>query len=619
MPRSRSWILALAALVCAGALLWLARSVSPAPPTVPDRAAPAVPRPLPPPDVPTASERASVAPDEAPPAAPLAPTVSGRVVDAAGNGVPGVAVGVADEEAAPTARTGSDGTFQLAPETLPCLFAVTEPGWTTLELGEVREDAPLEPARVVAVRAVALEGIVVDRGERPIPGARLSATPLPETTVPGLHGKWGTSSGLEGRFAFETVPALPRVRVRTWLQGWKTDEREIDLSGTDATRPALHVVLDADDPTGPVLEGKVVRPDGAPARGALVAFGAARARTGADGAFRLMCTWFDAATPLVACERGFQPAILPGYGARADPLARSLAAETIVLPGKELEIEGRVVFKNGAPCKGWRVVVADATFLDPGGSSRDVAETEVSGRPEVKTDSRGGFRVTGLAARSYTLLATGRNAFVRAEVAVRSDPTSAGSRGLVLVAPDGNPGETIRGRVVTASGKPVAGALLGLGRPVLAGSPAQFAWQGRFRTVAGPDGAFEIAGTPACFEFVVASADWTLPARLALEPGAPRTNLEIQLGERRSFSFDAHAASPRPDRLRALTAAGAPTPIWTVDAAVPIPTGVALLAEGRSGSLAVAEDASTLVVYRGAVELGRLQVPGADGSQVVWP
>jgi len=543
--------------------------------------------------------------------------VSGSVVDLAGSPVSDVAVALVDEEpaAAPTVRSGPDGGFQLTLESLPCYLAVAEPGWTTLELGEVREDAPHEPARIVAVRAIALAGIVVDRGEHPIPGARLMATVDAGAAAPGPRGKWGTSSGLDGRFLLEKTPALERVHVRTWLQGWRADERTLDLSTADAAGQALHIVLEPDDPTGPVLEGKVVHADGSPVRGALVSLGAARAHTNAEGAFRLACTWLDRDTPLVACERGFQPAILAGYGARIDPAAATLPSETIVLPGKELEIEGRVVFKNGAPCKGWHVVIADGTPLDPGGTSRDVAENEVTGHLDVKTDSRGGFRVTGLTARAYTLLATGRNAFVRAEVAVRSDPTPAGSRGLVLTAPDGNPGETVRGRILTAAGAPAAGVLVGLGRPVLAGSAAQF------RTVSGADGSFELQSVPACLGYLVASSDVTLPVRLALEPGAPRSNLEVRVEARRAFSFDASTASPRPDHLLARTLAGAPTPIWTVDALAPIPSGIAVLTDGRSASLAVGEDAHELVIYRGCVELGRVAVPGAgaESARLSWP
>jgi hypothetical protein len=331
-----------------------------------------------------------------------------------------------------------------------------------------------------------------------------------------------------------------------------------------------------------------------------------------------MCGWVDADTPLAACARGFQPAVLAAYGARIDPRAEALAPETIVIPGPELSIEGRVVGPNGAPYKGWRVVVEDATRLDPGGSSRDLAESEVSGRAEAKTDSGGAFKITGLAARSYTLLAAGKHRLSRAEISVRSDPIVAGTRGIVLLAPDGNTGETIRGRVVDVAGAPLAGIPLGLGRPVPESSPILFAWQGRFRTVSDPDGRFEIANVPAGLAFLVANSPAILPTRLALPAGGSRSNLELHVSARREFSFDAQNASPRPDRLRALTVAGAPARIWTLDSASPLPAWSTPLSAGKSGPLAVGEDAHEIAIYRGSLELGRAAIP-SDAARISWP
>ena len=204
---------------------------------------------------------------------------------------------------------------------------------------------------------------------------------------------------------------------------------------------------------------------------------------------------------------------------------------------------------------------------------------------------------------------------------MRSDPIPAGTRGIVLRAPEGNPGAPIRGRILDLAGAPVSGVLLGLGRPVPAGSPAEFGWQGRFRTSSGPDGRFEIANAPGSLVFVVASSPAITPVRIALEPGAARSDLELRLPSRREFSFDGSAASPRPDHLRALTVAGIPTRIWTIESAAPQPTWLAVLAGGRSTLLAVGEDAHEIVIYRGAIELGRLAAPsaGAGSTRLAWP
>jgi hypothetical protein len=626
VPRSRTLIVVLGVLAIAGieAYLWLRPSAEPAAATTAS-----VPKPKDAEASRLASEsgdrsrRATITPGETEEPAQRPSSVHGKVVDASGAGVPDLLVRASAEipESAPEARSGPDGTFQIVPESLPALLAVVEPGWTTLCSGEVREDAPLDEAVIVVARTGTLGGTVTGHGAQALSGARVAARLDSDTLAAvlqgrdgALQGKWNTTTASDGKFALDSVPGLPRIHLTTSHPGWRTDERDVD-----ASQPSdLAIVLVKEEPTGPTLDGTVVHADGSPARGALVSLGGARARTDAQGAFHLMCGWFDAATPLVVCARGFQPAVLEAYGARIDPHAEALAPETIVIPGPELSIEGRLVGTNGAPYKGWRVVVEDATRLDPSGSSRDLAEVEVSGRAEVKTSSGGVFKITGLASRSYTLLATGRHRLSRAEIALRSDPIPAGTRGVVLLAPDGNSGETIRGRIVSLAGVPLAGIPLGLGRPVPDSSPVPFAWQGRFRTVSDSDGRFEIANVPAGLAFLVANSPAILPTRLELSLGASRSNLELRVSARREFSFDAKAASPRPDRLRALTIAGAPARIWTLDSACPLPAWSTPLSGGSSGLLAVGEDAHEIAIYRGCLELGRAAIP-SETARISWP
>lgn len=556
---------------------------------------------------------------------PLA-SIHGRVLDASGAGLADLLVSATAEipEDAPVARSGADGSFALVPESLPCLVSVAEAGWTTLCAGEVLEDAPAGEALVVAAKILPLKGSVAGRGAGPLAGARIAARMDPETLAAvlggrnaALQGKWNGASAADGSFVLDALPALPRIHLITSHPGWRTDERDVDLAA--GAEPS--VVLEREEPTGPRLDGVVVHADGSAVRDALVSLGSARVRTDAQGAFHLMCSWFDRGTPLVACARGFQPAVLPAFGAGIDAHADVLAPERIVLAGPGLEIEGRIVGPDGTPYKGWYVSIEDGTPLDPGGSSREIAEFETSGRTEVKSGTAGVFKFTGLGARSYTLLASARDRRSRAELALRSEPIAAGTRGIVLRAPDANPGPPIRGRILDLAGAPVSGVLLGLGRPVPEGSPAEYGWQGRFRTSSGPDGRFEIANAPGSLVFVVASSPAITPVRIALEPGAARSALELRLPSRREFSFDASRASPRPDHLRALTAAGMPTRIWTIESAAPQSTWLAALTGGRSALLAVGEDAHEIVIYRGAIELGRVAAPSASSgsTQLSWP
>jgi hypothetical protein len=175
--------------------------------------------------------------------------------------------------------------------------------------------------------------------------------------------------------------------------------------------------------------------------------------------------------------------------------------------------------------------------------------------------------------------------------------------------------------VVNLAGNPQSGVLIGLGRPVPETSSFPFAFQGRFRTVTDEAGRFEIPNAPAALDFLVAGGEAILPVRLALEPGLPRSGLELRVSSRRELSFDGSGASPRPDRLRALTIAGAPARIWTIEGASPLPTWVATLSGGRSGVLGVGEDAHEIAVYRGCLELGRVPVPDGSGetARLSWP
>ena len=314
--------------------------------------------------------RAPLAADPGAAAGPLA-TIRGRVLDASGTGLPDLLVCASAEnpEDAPQTRSDAEGNFRLVPESLPCLVSAAQSGWTTLVAGEVLEDAPLDEALVVAAKILALKGSVAGRGAGPLADARIAARMDRETLATVLHGrnaalqgKWNGASAADGSFVLDGVPALPRIHLITSHPGWRTDERDVDLEA--ATEPSI--VLEREEPTGPLLDGLVLHADGSPAGGALVSLGSARARTDSKGAFHLMCSWFDRGTPLVACQRGFQPAVLPDFGAGIDPHADVLAPERITLAGRGLEIEGRVVGPDGTPYKGWRVSIEDGTPLDPG-------------------------------------------------------------------------------------------------------------------------------------------------------------------------------------------------------------------------------------------------------------
>lgn len=575
------------------------------------------PRPAPPPPAPTVtdvdadpSSRAPVevqVEDRVDAAAPT-PWVRGRVVDAAGQALGGLLVGVQGEDTGLATHSAPDGRFELRPSALPCWILALDPSWVTVTPALV-DAAPLsDEVVVVAAPAIELAGRVVDRAGRGLFGARLTARR--RTTTPHAEAPvWTVASGTEGRFRFERLPRLAGLELRTALAGWREDLRSLDLpAGEDLT-----ILLEPDESSGPEIEGIVVRPDGSPVPGALVAFGSARARTDAKGAYRFFCAWFAEATPLVASARGFQPAVIAGYGARIDRSARSLATERIVLAGPPLAIEGRVVTSSGQACKGWSVVLENGTRLDPDGFSSEIAESLNGGRGESVTDSAGVFRIEGLCDRPYTLLAFGRSKAARLEILARARQVPAGATAIVLTAPDAVPGTPIRGRVLLPSGAAAAGARVGIGRPWLRDGPLGRARPQRgFETTADADGRFELQGSPVAFLHLVATGS-DGAALLALEADAPRVSVEIRLHGRRRIAFDGSRASPRPDALQVIRADGSPP------SHAPYPTLVRLV-DGACGPVEVSDQARHIVLYRGCAELGRLDLPAStDPVSLTWP
>ncbi|MFN0009764.1 MAG: carboxypeptidase-like regulatory domain-containing protein [Planctomycetota bacterium] len=555
------------------------------------------------------SDRAAVpaSEDEAPPLRVV--SVRGRVVDASGAPVPGIQVGILGEDRLATSIADSDGagSFQLAAAELPCYVDVVDREWTTLRRGEVTAEDPLVPALVIAARAANVSGVVVDPQGRPLAGAHIQIAPrrnaLLESSGRGVDGEWHAASSDDGSFTVSRAPMTSGARISTRLSEYAADDRTLDLPPPEP----LRIVLAPVPREGPLLTGTVVRADGSAVSGATVSFGSARARSDIRGRFRLVCGWYDASTPLVAAARKSSPEILEGYGSRVECNVAERPPETIVLPEAPSSITGRVLLANGTPAKGWRVALADPTPLDPGGASTDFVEGLIGDRLDPRTDGSGAFELQGLLDRSYTLLAFGRDRSSGAEVVVRSEPVPAGSRDVVLEATGANPGAAISGRVLAASGEPIEGARIGLGRPYGRGSGWEHSMQGRFRAASNAEGWFEILGVPEGLAFLVVAREGFQPIRLALETGSSRSNLALRLREQRQFSFNGSASSPQPDLLRALSA-GKPVSSWRLDG-------------GISGPIAVDEDVREVALYRGCLEIARVPLALAPGGTtlVVWP
>ena len=274
-------------------------------------------------------------------------------------------------------------------------------------------------------------------------------------------------------------------------------------------------------PPGAILRGSVVDERGRPVAGATVelaleaaseapagAGGAAdrRASTDQDGRFELdglAASRWD----LKVSAGGFQPARRTGI--EIAPGEESEELLIVLRPGAA--VEGRVSGIDGAPLSGARVESVSEDREPPPGSAAD---------PGATTDGRGRYRISGLppGARSFS---AEREGYQRQ---VRDLEVSAGDNFLDFVL---EPGWEIRGWVLDAAGRPVAGARVSAGPPsprfpFAAAAAAASDGEGSFTLGGLADGSYVVRAEKAGF----AAAGTEEPVRVE---GAAVDGVELRL------------------------------------------------------------------------------------------
>ena len=419
-------------------------------------------------------------------------TVTGRVVDEAGNPVEGAAVEMIDAKFPlpdGSFRADSDvsGAFSI-PHLIPgqfrflarrAGFSATLGSEIMVPDGETRLDA----GELVLKAGAAIEGRVTDTRGRPLEGVVIRGYseqgPITAMVVADQDPAPDALTGSDGRFRIED---LERGRLYNLAAHHAAHPRAMVQGIQAPTDEPVHIELQ----TARSLSGRVVGPEGEPVpdaevtAAAEVGFGMTTklGRTGPQGEFRgtgLKPGLLD----LQVTARGYRDTWWRGVQIPQD---RDPEPVTITLERASV-LEGRAQDEEGNPVPGARIIV--------------VAQASPGGRPlrfpfeDPATDSGGRFRVDGLAPGEYTLSAWLPGSSRRAEATVR---LGSGTTQVELVFKRGT---VVAGRVVDEAGDPVPSAEVYL-RPVVKGQRERTAnsqADGSFRVQNVDDGHFELVAS----------------------------------------------------------------------------------------------------------------------------
>ena len=230
---------------------------------------------------------AVVAPAPAPPADSGPFRVRGRVLDATGSPVSGLAM--RSHGGGPILATSKDGgwfEFETQEDVARCVSA--DPAWTTVRSAALRRNAKIEPLLVVA-RALDVQGTVQDVRGAPLAGARVHLE-LPSgfearfdrPLESSLGMGWNATSDEHGRFSLPGIPSVDGGKLSAVLEGYARAEIDEPVFGA-----ADVVLVLAPPPPAPEgsLRGRVVDDVGTPVPRARVFLGLASVATDERGEF----------------------------------------------------------------------------------------------------------------------------------------------------------------------------------------------------------------------------------------------------------------------------------------------------------------------------------------------
>lgn len=534
--------------------------------------------------------------------------VRGRVLDPAGAPLPDVPVGWSGS-AGVLVRSSADGRFELP---LPtglggaAVIAAAGEGWATLRGWALRERS--ERASIVVVPSVPLRGRVVDDAGQAIAGVDVEVSVNELSSFPtSLERHRGfaalrVQSAADGSFAFDAVPDARDAVLAAARVGFQVEFGEVPVGG--ATQLELVLKREWQDR----LHGIVVDASGAPISGAQVDWGLASERSDASG--RFTCAWPPprvGAMTMVVVAPGHQ-SFVRQYGreawqreGRPDPLRVQLGVPP-------LRIAGTVRHADGAAASGMRIAVLDTTMLysrSPQTSAEQIAAGLTDVRPiEAATvDAHGNFEVRGLSAKEYRLVAWHPGTLL----AIRTGPFAAGSRGVEILLPADAMRRSLRGRVVSRAGRPLAGVTVSTVLQMLPGPEGQA--RSERTTVSAADGSFELTDVPRRGRCMIGlTGEPVVGIYHEVEAFADREFVELVADARCRVRFLAGSPAVDAKYLVFVDGAGKHVPMWSMTDGGMTPKNFLELDGAGSAEFAVSERAHAIAYYRGGKVVHRREV-----------
>jgi len=574
-----------------------------------------------------------VALDVPPPVAPAAvharvrATLHGRVYDRRGQLVAGVAIADEQHPQVELARSAADGRFEVRAPSRELLHLVTtsESPWHALRkpiaLDSTRPEDQHELMLVVAP-AVLVAGSVQLPDGMPAANASLrlarDAHALPEFPLP-LDRTSRVELELEvdelGRFGQARVPSGTSLEV----EHAPCCERMLwPVPAQDELAASIRLEARAASRQF-VIEGSVVHEDERPAPGAQVHYAGATIATDELGRFR----WSSAVQPapslaLVATKPGSQPGTVSACTELLLERGGELLELRVALGPPTLSIAGRVLTADDRPCAYWRVQLAQGTALNEDAFPLTLAEhlsVSDAQQTHVTTDPEGRFRLRGLSAREYELLAFDPNTLL----SLRAESVPAGKRDLILRLAPGALREKVKGRLLDLRGAPIAQARVCVTLTTRR-SRAGWMWESSAFTDTDAQGDFVLAQLPRTGCELYVSGEPVIPQHFAVPEDFEE--IELRATRRCHFQLELHAQRALPGELafQLLDAQGAVQPIVSFQSLGSSATDRQAMPTRSSGVLAAPQNACTLVLSAGGVELERMPIELLAGqvTRITW-